>query len=197
MVAMGEIPADVTVRLRPPSDGGNAGARQSRGLFGQSGSRVEVTEAARGARSSFGPFHAGVLGPTATTEDLWSQSSGLRECVDRAFLGVSSVLVALGATGAGVTHTVRGTDEAPGVLLQLVEELYGKFDRREASGRKKELSLSYAYVVGNQYLDLLDEEWMASDGSLRDLDGAVEAGAEGAGGGLDPSMVALFGRLRK
>ena len=195
MIAMGEVPADVTVRLRPPSDGGAVGAMPSRGMTGRVGAKVELTNAAKGVRSSFGPYGAGVLGPSGTTEELCALSAGLRDCVDRAFLGVPSVLVALGSSGSGVTHTMRGTDEAPGVLLQVVEVLFRKFGRRELSGRKKELLLSYAYVVGNQFVDLLDEDWMATDGSLRDLD--VLDGGEGESGGVDPPLAALLDGLTK
>ena len=59
--------------------------------------------------------------------------------------GYNATVFAYGATGAGKTHTMLGSTDEPGVMVQTVEELYRRIEAG-TSEWKTEVAISYLEV---------------------------------------------------
>ncbi|KAI9216617.1 P-loop containing nucleoside triphosphate hydrolase protein [Blastocladiella britannica] len=89
-----------------------------------------------------------VFDATATQEHVFNETSKL---LIGDFLGGTNVTVfAYGATGSGKTHTMNGTDRAPGIIPQTLRALFGQFD-----SEKFIISMSYIEIYNEQVRDLL------------------------------------------
>lgn len=65
---------------------------------------------------------------------------------------MNTIVFAYGATGAGKTHTMLGTQQNPGIIFLTVMDLYRRME--ELRGTKKfEISVSYL-EVGSAYDEL-------------------------------------------
>ena len=69
-------------------------------------------------------------------------------------------MFAYGATGAGKTYTMLGTEEQPGIMMRSVRELFEAIGRE--SDRDYKLKMSYVEVYNENIKDLLtgEDQWL-------------------------------------
>lgn len=71
---------------------------------------------------------------------------------------MNSTVFAYGATGAGKTHTMLGSETSPGIIPLLMVDLFEKIQEIEKRGKQKEsynVSLSYLEIYNENIHDLL------------------------------------------
>lgn len=93
-----------------------------------------------------------VFAPEATNEEVFEGTT--KAVVDAVLEGFNCSVFAYGATGAGKTHTMLGTQQNPGIIFLTVMDLYRRME--ELRGVKKfEISVSYLEVYNENVRDLL------------------------------------------
>jgi kinesin family member 18/19 len=76
--------------------------------------------------------------------------------VDSVLEGYNSSVFAYGATGAGKTHTMLGTEDKPGIMALTLEDLFTKINIYGSStGNEYDVSLSYLEIYNENIRDLL------------------------------------------
>jgi kinesin family member 18/19 len=76
--------------------------------------------------------------------------------VDSVLEGYNSSVFAYGATGAGKTHTMLGTEDEPGIMALTLEDLFTKINIYGSStGNEYDVSLSYLEIYNENIRDLL------------------------------------------
>lgn len=68
--------------------------------------------------------------------------------------GYNASVFAYGATGAGKTYTMLGTEENPGIMMLSIDELFRSIERYQ-SERDYKLKVSYVEVYNENIKDLL------------------------------------------
>ena len=68
--------------------------------------------------------------------------------------GYNASVFAYGATGAGKTYTMLGTEENPGIMMLSVDELFRSIEEFQAE-RDYMLKVSYVEVYNENIKDLL------------------------------------------
>eukprot|EP00736_Rhodelphis_marinus_P000543 Rmarinus@m.12582 len=89
--------------------------------------------------------------PTATQQEVYNGTSSF--LIDGVVNGFNATVFAYGATGAGKTHTMIGTTEAPGMMVLIMEDLF-----RRVEGEEDQLftvTMSYLEVYNEMIRDLL------------------------------------------
>ncbi|KFP02024.1 Kinesin-like KIF18B, partial [Calypte anna] len=109
-----------------------------------------------------GPKHHGkdltfvfdrVFGEGATQEEVFQHTT--RGLLDSVLSGYNCSVFAYGATGAGKTYTMLGSEKNPGIMYLTMVELYRKIEaRKEEKGC--EVLVSYQEVYNEQIHDLLE-----------------------------------------
>jgi kinesin family member 18/19 len=79
--------------------------------------------------------------------------------------GYNASVFAYGATGAGKTYTMLGTEDQPGIMMLSIEELFKSIEEYSAE-RDYMLKVSYVEVYNENIKDLLIDR---SDGEYLDL----------------------------
>ncbi|KAM9250266.1 kinesin-like protein KIF18B [Cariama cristata] len=94
-----------------------------------------------------------VFGEGATQEEVFQNTT--LGVLDDVLAGYNCSVFAYGATGAGKTYTMLGSEESPGIMYLTMVELYKKI---EASKEEKscEVLVSYQEVYNEQIHDLLE-----------------------------------------
>ncbi|XP_077530584.1 uncharacterized protein LOC144142759 isoform X2 [Haemaphysalis longicornis] len=69
--------------------------------------------------------------------------------------GCNCSVLAYGATGAGKTFTMLGSEECPGVVSLTVSELYRRVDELQSEGQKCDVAVAYFEVYNEVVRDLL------------------------------------------
>ncbi|EFX74314.1 hypothetical protein DAPPUDRAFT_129226 [Daphnia pulex] len=93
-----------------------------------------------------------VFAPESTNEEVFEGTT--KAVVDAVLEGFNCSVFAYGATGAGKTHTMLGTQQNPGIIFLTVMDLYRRME--ELRGTKKfEISVSYLEVYNENVRDLL------------------------------------------
>ncbi|XP_061224868.1 kinesin-like protein KIF18B [Neopsephotus bourkii] len=146
-----EGPVAVVVRVRPL-------ARSERALppavrvVNQHGIVLSPAEPARGPKGKDLEFvFDRVFGEEATQEEVFQHSaSGL---LDSVLEGSNCSVFAYGATGAGKTHTMLGSEHSPGIMYLTMVELYKRMEARKQSC---EVLVCYQEVYNEQIYDLLE-----------------------------------------
>ncbi|KAM4637485.1 kinesin-like protein KIF18B [Amazona ochrocephala] len=152
----------VMVRVRPP-------ARRERAMASVlhvADQHVIVLNEPGGAPSSAlplrGPKQQGkelkfgfdrVFGEQATQEEVFRHSTS--ELLDRVLDGYNCSVFAYGATGAGKTYTMLGSEHSPGVMYFTMVELYKRMEARKQE-KSCEVLVSYQEVYNEQIFDLLE-----------------------------------------
>lgn len=94
-----------------------------------------------------------VFGETASQQDVFQHTTcGL---LDSFLQGFNCSVFAYGATGAGKTHTMLGTEENPGIMYLTTMELYRRLEAQQEEKQFKVL-ISYQEVYNEQIHDLLE-----------------------------------------
>lgn len=99
-----------------------------------------------------------VFGENSTQVEIFENTT--KRVIDGVMNGFNCTVFAYGATGAGKTHTMLGTQNDPGVMYRTMKEL---FKRMEEAKEEKEFAVAFSYleVYNEQIRDLL-----ANSGSL-------------------------------
>nr|XP_056720688.1 kinesin-like protein KIF18B [Euleptes europaea] len=94
-----------------------------------------------------------VLGESATQAEVFENTT--KEILDGVLNGYNCSVFAYGATGAGKTHTMLGSEKDPGIMYLTMAELYKKIEARRGQERC-EVLISYQEVYNEQIHDLLE-----------------------------------------
>jgi len=96
-----------------------------------------------------------VFGPHSTTENIFAE-------LEQAFelpLEHNITILAYGQTGSGKTYTMKGTEESPGLVLQILQKLL----------LKQQVQISFIEIYNEKILDLCD----SAEKNLRECNGTV------------------------
>ncbi|KAG7482672.1 kinesin KIF18A isoform X1 [Solea senegalensis] len=93
-----------------------------------------------------------VFGENSTQVDIFESTT--KGVLDGVMNGFNCTVFAYGATGAGKTHTMLGSQNDPGVMYRTMKEL---FNRMEDAKEEKEFAVAFSYleVYNEQIRDLL------------------------------------------
>ncbi|XP_030015712.1 kinesin-like protein KIF18A [Sphaeramia orbicularis] len=93
-----------------------------------------------------------VFGENSTQDDIFENTT--KGVLDGVMNGFNCTVFAYGATGAGKTHTMLGSQNDPGVMYRTMKEL---FQRMEDVKEEKEFAVAFSYleVYNEQIRDLL------------------------------------------
>ncbi|KAF3686516.1 Kinesin-like protein KIF18A Marrow stromal KIF18A [Channa argus] len=93
-----------------------------------------------------------VFGQNSTQVDIFENTT--KGVLDGVMNGFNCTVFAYGATGAGKTHTMLGSQNEPGVMYRTMKELYKRMDDAK---EEKEFAVAFSYleVYNEQIRDLL------------------------------------------
>ncbi|XP_042342625.1 kinesin-like protein KIF18A isoform X1 [Plectropomus leopardus] len=93
-----------------------------------------------------------VFGEDSTQDDIFESTT--KGVLDGVMNGFNCTVFAYGATGAGKTHTMLGTQNDPGVMYRTMTELFKRMDEAK---EEKEFAVAFSYleVYNEQIRDLL------------------------------------------
>nr|XP_020653714.1 kinesin-like protein KIF18B [Pogona vitticeps]XP_020653715.1 kinesin-like protein KIF18B [Pogona vitticeps]XP_020653716.1 kinesin-like protein KIF18B [Pogona vitticeps] len=94
-----------------------------------------------------------VFGENATQAEVFHNTT--KEILDGVLNGYNCSVFAYGATGAGKTHTMLGSEKEPGIMFLTMEELYKKIEARKEE-KQCEVLISYQEVYNEQIHDLIE-----------------------------------------
>ncbi|NXT87530.1 KI18B protein, partial [Anhinga rufa] len=109
-----------------------------------------------------GPKHQGkdlkfifdrVFGEGATQEEVFQYTTC--DMLDSVLNGYNCSVFAYGATGAGKTYTMLGSEKSPGIMYLTMVELYKRIEARKEE-KSCEVLVSYQEVYNEQIHDLLE-----------------------------------------
>ncbi|NWI29333.1 KI18B protein, partial [Sula dactylatra] len=109
-----------------------------------------------------GPKHQGkdlmfvfdrVFGEQATQEEVFQHTT--HDVLDSVLNGYNCSVFAYGATGAGKTYTMLGSEKSPGIMYLTMVELYKRIEARKEE-KSCEVLVSYQEVYNEQIHDLLE-----------------------------------------
>ncbi|NXC74711.1 KI18B protein, partial [Anhinga anhinga] len=156
----------VVVRVRPPAP--SERERATHAILHVVDQHILVfdPEEAGGPPSSVlptrGPKHQGkdlkfifdrVFGEGATQEEVFQYTT--RDLLDSVLNGYNCSVFAYGATGAGKTYTMLGSEKSPGIMYLTMVELYKRIEARKEE-KSCEVLVSYQEVYNEQIHDLLE-----------------------------------------
>ncbi|KAI9031276.1 P-loop containing nucleoside triphosphate hydrolase protein, partial [Hyaloraphidium curvatum] len=115
-----------------------------------------------------------VFAETATQQEVYEGSA--KPLIDAVLGGYNSTVFAYGATGCGKTHTIVGTQEDPGLIVRMMEDLFERMSALEGD-RVIEAQFSYLEVYNEIIRDLLMPDAAPAGLDVREDDhGVVVAG---------------------
>ncbi|XP_022242092.1 kinesin-like protein KIF19 [Limulus polyphemus] len=88
-----------------------------------------------------------------TQEEVYIKTT--KQLVDNVMKGYNATVFAYGATGAGKTHTMVGTDQDPGIMVRALSDLF-KEVRNNSDATSYEVKMSYLEVYNENIRDLLN-----------------------------------------
>ncbi|CAL9701581.1 unnamed protein product [Knipowitschia caucasica] len=93
-----------------------------------------------------------VFGENSTQADIFENTT--KAIIDGVMNGFNCTVFAYGATGAGKTHTMLGSQNNPGVMYRTMKELFKRMDEAK---EEKEFAVAFSYleVYNEQIRDLL------------------------------------------
>ncbi|KAM6451607.1 kinesin-like protein KIF18B [Liasis olivaceus] len=94
-----------------------------------------------------------VFGESATQAEVFEYTT--KEILDGVLNGCNCSVFAYGATGAGKTYTMLGSEKEPGIMYLTMKELYKKIEVRKEE-KLCEVFISYQEVYNEQIHDLLE-----------------------------------------
>ncbi|KFU88895.1 Kinesin-like KIF18B, partial [Chaetura pelagica] len=94
-----------------------------------------------------------VFGEGATQEEVFQHST--RGLLDSVLRGYNCSVFAYGATGAGKTYTMLGSEQSPGIMYLSVVELYKRLEARKGE-KSCQVLVSYQEVYNEEIHDLLE-----------------------------------------
>lgn len=112
------------------------------------------------------------FGPNSNQADVYTQVA--KPLIENVITGYNATVFAYGATGAGKTFTMLGTDKEPGIMARTLNDLFFEMDKTKEDMKYK-VSMSYLEIYNEMIRDLLNP----SSGFLElreDSKGVVVAG---------------------
>ncbi|XP_051496052.1 LOW QUALITY PROTEIN: kinesin-like protein KIF18B [Apus apus] len=94
-----------------------------------------------------------VFGEGATQEEVFQHST--RGLLDSVLGGYNCSVFAYGATGAGKTYTMLGSEQSPGIMYLSMVELYKRLEARKGE-KSCQVLVSYQEVYNEEIHDLLE-----------------------------------------
>ncbi|XP_054282051.1 kinesin-like protein KIF19 [Macrosteles quadrilineatus] len=91
------------------------------------------------------------FGEDSTQEQVYSATT--RGLVRDVISGYNATVFAYGATGAGKTHTMVGSDQEPGIMVRALNDIFRSIDKH---GQNYTVSLSYLEIYNENIRDLLN-----------------------------------------
>ena len=95
-----------------------------------------------------------MLGPQSTNEDVFVSTT--KDLVDVLFQGYNCSVFVYGATGAGKTFTMLGSQDSPGITFKTVMEIYNRIEEKREDCTC-EIAVSYLEVYNETIVDLINE----------------------------------------
>ncbi|XP_064015723.1 kinesin-like protein KIF18B isoform X7 [Pogoniulus pusillus] len=154
----------VMVRVRPPAAGERAAQQpllrvvdhktlvfDPEGLGGASGPALPARGTKHPGKQQKFVFDR-VFGEQATQEEVFQHTT--RDMVDTVLDGYNCSVFAYGATGAGKSFTMMGSEQSPGIIYLAMVELYKQLEARKE--KSYEVLVSYQEVYNEQLHDLLE-----------------------------------------
>ena len=94
------------------------------------------------------------FGETTSQQDVFDHT--VRFLVDAVLEGYNATVFAYGATGAGKTHTMMGTEETPGIMPLTLGDLFTKINElTKTNNATYDVTLSYLEIYNENIRDLL------------------------------------------
>lgn len=112
------------------------------------------------------------FGPNSNQADVYTKVA--KPLIESVITGYNATVFAYGATGAGKTFTMLGTDQEPGIMARTLNDLFYEMDKTKEDMKYK-VSMSYLEIYNEMIRDLLNP----SSGFLElreDSKGVVVAG---------------------
>ncbi|XP_064025747.1 kinesin-like protein KIF18B isoform X2 [Pogoniulus pusillus] len=161
----GEGTVAVMVRVRPPAAGERAAQQpllrvvdrntlvfDPEGLGGASGPALPARGTKHPRKQQKFVFDR-VFGEQARQEEVFQHAT--RDMVGSVLDGYNCSVFAYGATGAGKTFTMLGSEQSPGIIYLTMVELYKRLEAMKEE-RTYEVLVSYLEVYNEQIHDLLE-----------------------------------------
>lgn len=157
----------VVVRVRPPNHREQEGSQQAvvqvvdRSMLVFDPEEPDQASVFAGLRNHEGPkrkckdlkfMFDHVFGETSRQQEVFQHTT--RNILDGVLNGYNCSVFAYGATGAGKTHTMLGTEMDPGVMFLTMVELYRRIEEIKEE-KLCEVLISYLEVYNEQIQDLL------------------------------------------
>ncbi|XP_054032986.1 kinesin-like protein KIF18B [Dryobates pubescens] len=155
----------VMVRVRPPAPGEGAAQHPVLRVLdhhtlvfdpeGSAGAPGGVLPAGRSRNpGKHQKFHFDrVFAEQATQEEVFQHTT--HQMVDTILDGYNCSVFAYGATGAGKTYTMLGSEKSPGIIHLTMEELFRRLEARKEQ-KSYEVLVSYLEVYNEEIRDLLE-----------------------------------------
>ncbi|XP_052262802.1 kinesin-like protein KIF19 isoform X2 [Dreissena polymorpha] len=89
---------------------------------------------------------------SSTQEDVYKSST--KFLIDNVVTGYNATVFAYGATGAGKTYTMLGTDDDPGIMARTLNDLFISMEKTREDMKYK-VTLSYLEIYNEMIRDLL------------------------------------------
>lgn len=93
-----------------------------------------------------------VFGPQCPQEEVYANTT--KVLMSSVTNGFNATVFAYGATGAGKTYTMLGTDEEPGIMARALNDLFQEMERTSEDNIYK-VSMSYLEIYNEMIRDLL------------------------------------------
>ncbi|XP_069056962.1 kinesin-like protein KIF18B [Pleurodeles waltl] len=157
----------VVVRVRPPNHREQEGNQQAvvqvvdRSMLVFDPEESDQASVFAGLRNHEGPkrkckdlkfMFDHVFGETSSQQEVFQHTT--KDILDGVLNGYNCSVFAYGATGAGKTHTMLGTEMDPGVMFLTMVELYRRIEEIKEE-KLCEVLISYLEVYNEQIQDLL------------------------------------------
>ena len=132
-----------------------------------------------------------VYGPSSTTAELYEKS--VQPVVLSSLEGYHGSVFAYGQTATGKTHTMTGTQAAPGIVPLAIQDIFDYIQHGDQAAREYLIRFSYLEIYNEQILDLLSD----TTSSIRLLEGKEGVVVRGLREEVVTTPTAIFELLKK
>jgi centromeric protein E len=145
----------VCIRVRPCNERENKAATNLSNKHGWRSSQNTMYQIhqSTGQVDSNSPYYTfdSIFDTNSCTEDVYNVMA--RDIVHSVVDGYNGTIFAYGQTSSGKTHTMKGTNDAPGIILRSISDAFRKIS--EAHDREFLVRVSYLEIYNENIMDLL------------------------------------------